>query len=150
MCQTSTEERACANRLGELVGDARVPGSSFGLGFGICGSATTRAASLDGFHMREEAKPHERTFMQWPVGREVHPDQRFVKPGQLVVQLPEAPDPEGPWSAPACETYEILKAFTNTVGRLLEILALPEPCDTRVTSPGFVASYVNFYVCNGR
>ena len=34
-------------------------------------------------------------------------------------------------------------------GRTLDLVNLPEPSDIRVDSPDFVASYVNYYVCNG-
>jgi agmatine deiminase len=35
------------------------------------------------------------------------------------------------------------------VGRGIEILTVPEPVDIRSAKPDFVASYVNYYVCNG-
>ena len=31
-----------------------------------------------GFHLPEEAEPHARTFMQWPVSPIVHPDRVFL------------------------------------------------------------------------
>jgi len=74
---------------------------------------------------------------------------RFVRPGVVVIQLPDAPDPADPWSLAAFQTHNILKQATNAGGRALEIVTLPEPRRPRVTSPDFVASYVNYYVCNG-
>ncbi len=74
---------------------------------------------------------------------------RFVKPGQVVIQMGEAVDPEDPWSVSAFETRDILAKATDADGRKLDLVTLPEPWDIRVDSPDFVASYVNYYVCNG-
>lgn len=74
---------------------------------------------------------------------------RFVKPGQVVIQMGEEVDPEDPWSVAAFETHDILARATDARGRGLELVILPEPYDIRVDSPDFVASYVNYYVCNG-
>ena len=74
---------------------------------------------------------------------------RFVKPGQVVIQLPEQLDENDPWSTAAFETYDILKAATDANGRKLEIVVMPEPVNIRSTDENFVASYVNYYVCNG-
>ena len=74
---------------------------------------------------------------------------RFVAPGRVVIQLPEAVDPEDPWSRAAFETYEILRSATDAEGRALEMAVLPEPQRPRITSPDFVASYVNYSLCNG-
>lgn len=74
---------------------------------------------------------------------------RFVRPGQIVIQMGETIDPDDPWSVAAFETHDILAAATDARGRKLELVVLPEPLEPRVHSPDFVASYVNFYVCNG-
>ena len=74
---------------------------------------------------------------------------RFVKPGQVLIQMGEEVDPEDPWSVSAFETRDILAGATDATGRKLELVILPEAYDTRVDSPDFVASYVNYYVCNG-
>ncbi|MBF9051517.1 agmatine deiminase family protein [Roseobacter sp. HKCCD9010] len=74
---------------------------------------------------------------------------RFSEPGKVVIQMPEAPRRGDPWSRAAFETYDILAAATDAEGRPLEMVVIPEPWDTRVTSDDFVASYVNYYVCNG-
>ncbi len=74
---------------------------------------------------------------------------RFVKPGTVVIQLPDKVDPDDPWSRSAFETHDILRGATDGSGRKLEIVILPEPYDIRVKSLDFVASYVNYYVCNG-
>ena len=74
---------------------------------------------------------------------------RFASPGTVVIQLPEKPNRRDPWSVAAFETYEILTTATDAKGRKLELVVVPEPYDTRVTTNNFVASYVNYYVCNG-
>lgn len=47
------------------------------------------------------------------------------------------------------ETYDILQNASDSHGNEIDLVVLPEPYDMRVTSPDFVASYVNYYVCNG-
>ncbi|MGI9463018.1 MAG: agmatine deiminase family protein, partial [Aestuariivirgaceae bacterium] len=71
---------------------------------------------------------------------------RFTEPGVVVIQLPEDVDPDDPWSEAAFDTYDILQGATDSKGNKLDLVRLPEPLDTRVTSPDFVASYVNYYV----
>ncbi len=74
---------------------------------------------------------------------------RFVGPGKVLIQLPERADPADPISVAAFETHDILKNARDAEGRPLEVIVIPDPWDTRVTAPDFVASYVNYYVCNG-
>ena len=74
---------------------------------------------------------------------------RFVKPGQILIQMGDEPDPADPWSVSAFETHDILAAATDARGRKLDMVVLPEPYDIRVDSPDFVSSYVNYHVCNG-
>ncbi|MEP3276351.1 MAG: agmatine deiminase family protein [Stappiaceae bacterium] len=74
---------------------------------------------------------------------------RFVTPDTILIQLPDEIDTRDPWSASAYETYDILKTATKPGGGAFELLVLSEPFDTRVTSPDFVAAYVNYYICNG-
>lgn len=74
---------------------------------------------------------------------------RFVKPGQVLIQMGETIDPQDPWSVAAFETHDILAEATDAKGRRLELVILPEPDAIRVDSADFVASYVNYYVCNG-
>lgn len=74
---------------------------------------------------------------------------RFVGPGAMVVQLPGEVDPADPWSAAAYETYEMLESRTGANQRGLVLSIVPEPQAPRIKTDDFVASYVNFYVCNG-
>jgi len=74
---------------------------------------------------------------------------RFVKPGQVLIQMSEEVDPDDPWSVSAFETHDILAEAADADGRRLDLVILPEPYDMRIDSPDFVSSYVNYYVCNG-
>jgi agmatine deiminase len=68
---------------------------------------------------------------------------RFTGPGRVLINLPPDPDPGDPFQAAALETQGILEAEG------LEIEVIDEPRRPRVRSRDFVASYVNYYVCNG-
>jgi len=74
---------------------------------------------------------------------------RFVRPGAVLIQLPEFNDVNEQWSRAAYQTYDILKNSTDAQGRKFEITVIDDPVDIRVSSPDFVSSYVNYYVCNG-
>lgn len=74
---------------------------------------------------------------------------RFVKPGQVVIQLGNKPDAHDPWSISAFQTYDNLRSARDAQGRKLDIVVIPEPVRTRSRADDFVSSYVNFYVCNG-
>ncbi|MEL7025767.1 MAG: agmatine deiminase family protein [Pseudomonadota bacterium] len=68
---------------------------------------------------------------------------RFTGPGRVLMNLPETPDLDDPFHAAALDTHDALE------GAGLEIEVIPEPNRRRVRSVDFVASYVNYYVCNG-
>lgn len=74
---------------------------------------------------------------------------RFVAPGKVLIQLGETIDQRDPWSVAGHETLRILQSATDAEGRKLDIVRLPEPVAIRSRKPDFVASYVNYYVCNG-
>lgn len=74
---------------------------------------------------------------------------RFVKPGQVLIQLPDKIIANDSWSAAAYETYEILKKSTDAQGKKLDIVVIPEPLNILSQQDDFVSSYVNYYVCNG-
>ena len=67
---------------------------------------------------------------------------RFSGPARVLITLPERPDNTDPFHLAALETYKRLKA------EKLEIDVVFEPERTRIKAPDFVASYVNYYVCN--
>lgn len=68
---------------------------------------------------------------------------RFTGPGRVLINLPDTPDWEDPFHAAAFETLEALQAAK------LDVDIIPEPEERRVDDLEFVASYANFYVCNG-
>ena len=74
---------------------------------------------------------------------------RFVGPGQVLIQIDDAMNPDDPWSVAAHRTLAVLKAATDARGRPLQIVRLPEPVNIRARGDDFVSSYVNYYVCNG-
>ena len=74
---------------------------------------------------------------------------RFVRPGLVAIQLPETIDIADPFSEAAFETYEILQTATDANGNRIDLEILPSPLKTRSTQEEFVASYANYYVCNG-
>lgn len=74
---------------------------------------------------------------------------RFVKPGQVVIQLGKSLARSDPWSVAAFETYGVLKSARDAQGRLLDIIVIAEPSRIRSRSTNFVSSYLNYYVCNG-
>lgn len=76
---------------------------------------------------------------------------RFVKPGQVLIQLPRKIDRDDPWSVSAFETYEVLKTTRDAKGRQLDIVVVNEPNPDRIRSQkeDFVSCYPNYYVCNG-
>ncbi len=74
---------------------------------------------------------------------------RFVAPGKVLIQLGDEIDPDDPWSVSGHETLEILQSATDARGKKLEIIRLPDPVNIRSRKADFVASYVNYYICNG-
>ncbi len=68
---------------------------------------------------------------------------RFTGPGRVLINLPDEPDPDDPFHAAALDTHDTLVA----AGLAVEVI--PEPEDRRIDSIDFVASYANYYVCNG-
>lgn len=68
---------------------------------------------------------------------------RFTGPGRILMNLPDDPDPDDPFHMAALTTYSDLR------GSSMSIEVIPEPLRRRVQANDFVASYVNYYVCNG-
>jgi agmatine deiminase len=68
---------------------------------------------------------------------------RFTGPGRVLMTLPDTPDRNDPFHRAAAQTFDILAEAA------LEIEVIPEPVERRVRDLDFVASYANYYVCNG-
>lgn len=68
---------------------------------------------------------------------------RFTAPRRVLINLPDVPDVQDPFHMAALDTHDALEAAG------LQIEVIPEPNKRRVNSVDFVASYANYYVCNG-
>ena len=68
---------------------------------------------------------------------------RLTGPGQALICLPHHPDPDDDFHRAALQT---LQALTDAG---LQVTRLDEPNRRRVSSEDFVATYANFYLCNG-
>ena len=87
------------------------------------------------------------------VGQDITDDHidatsRFVRPGVVLVQL-APPYRHDIWAQDALLQYEILSASTDAKGRPLQVVTIEGPDTTRVQSPDFLDSYVNYYPANG-
>lgn len=59
-----------------------------GAGLGVMGASLggpARAGGSAGFYYPDEAMPHERTFMQWPVSTAVYADRGFLRDVQKTI-----------------------------------------------------------------
>ncbi len=74
---------------------------------------------------------------------------RLVDAKMVLIQMPEKPSPDDPWSVAAFETLAVLQRSTNPEGERLIIEKLPEPVKIRSKSADFVTAYANYYICNG-
>lgn len=68
---------------------------------------------------------------------------RFTGRNRVLINLPDAPNMDDPFHIAALDTYDRL------VAEGLEVGVIPEPHRRRIDSIDFVASYANYYVCNG-
>ena len=68
---------------------------------------------------------------------------RFTAPNRILITLPRSPDPWDPFHRAAAETHDRLIAASVNVD------VIHDPIRPRMTEEDFVASYANFYICNG-
>ncbi|MEM7301480.1 MAG: agmatine deiminase family protein [Pseudomonadota bacterium] len=68
---------------------------------------------------------------------------RFTGPGRVLINLPDKPDFSDPFHVAAVDTHDRL------VSAELSVEVIPEPSFRRINSVDFVASYANYYACNG-
>lgn len=74
---------------------------------------------------------------------------RYVSDTKIMIQLPDEREiAHDPFAKSAYETYDILAAHHNAENQKNEMIILPDPIDIRIQSSDFVASYVNYYICN--
>lgn len=68
---------------------------------------------------------------------------RFTGSDRVLINLPAAPDETDPFHQAALVTHDVL------ISEGLQVEVIPEPNTRRVKRLEFVASYANFYACNG-
>lgn len=68
---------------------------------------------------------------------------RLTGPSRVLINMPQTPDLEDPFHLAALDTLAALRAAG------LEVEVIAEPVTRRVKAIDFVASYANYYVCNG-
>ncbi|MER5928953.1 agmatine deiminase family protein [Streptomyces sp. NPDC002054] len=75
---------------------------------------------------------------------------RFLAPGRALVQMPLASDNDV-YAKDARQQFQILSAATTVGGvrMAVEKLQGPDYYEIRSSNPDFLASYANYYVCNG-
>ncbi|MER5637978.1 agmatine deiminase family protein [Kitasatospora sp. NPDC002227] len=89
------------------------------------------------------------------VGQDITDDHvdatsRFLAPGMGTVQMPLATDTDA-WSNDARQQYQILSTSTSATGTPMSVSKIqgPDYYKIRSTNANFVASYANYYLCNG-
>lgn len=75
---------------------------------------------------------------------------RFLAPGKALVQMPLASDTDA-FSKDARQQYQILSTSKTATGAAMTVAKLqgPDYNKIRSTNQNFLASYANYYVCNG-
>ncbi|MGW2304265.1 agmatine deiminase family protein [Streptomyces sp. NPDC001809] len=75
---------------------------------------------------------------------------RFLAPGEALVQLPLASETDA-YARDARQQFSILSASTTANGVPMDTMRLQGPDYNKIRSsnPAFLASYANFYLCNG-
>ncbi|MFD9036539.1 agmatine/peptidylarginine deiminase [Streptomyces sp. NPDC059567] len=75
---------------------------------------------------------------------------RFLAPGEALVQMPLASDTDA-YARDARRQFSILSTSTTATGSPMDVLRLqgPDYDKIRSTSRDFLASYANYYLCNG-
>ena len=153
--------RAIAERLGFEMHDSGVTGEAGGVehdghGLLIAHESSWVNKNRNPGQSRDEIerrllKAYGADRMIWSKGvwgediTDYHIDSlaRFTGANRVLINLPDTPDWEDPFHAAAYETHDILQAAG------LDLEVIPEPDYRRVKSIDFVASYANFYTCNG-
>ncbi|MEU1287632.1 agmatine deiminase family protein [Kitasatospora sp. NPDC005856] len=76
---------------------------------------------------------------------------RFAEPGTVVLHRPAADAPPDVWSTASAQALQVLRTETDAKGRALKVVDVPEPDIAQIPGAGkdFLATYVNYYVCNG-
>ncbi|MFI6158119.1 agmatine deiminase family protein [Kitasatospora sp. NPDC051170] len=76
---------------------------------------------------------------------------RFAEPGTVLLHRPAADTPPDVWTTASDQARQVLQSATDAAGRPFRIVDLPEPDFNLIQGAGknFLATYINYYVCNG-
>ncbi|MBP0451470.1 agmatine deiminase family protein [Kitasatospora sp. RG8] len=76
---------------------------------------------------------------------------RFAEPGTVVLHRPGPDTPPDVWTTASDQALQVLGSETDANGRRLKVVELPEPDIALIEGAGkdFLATYLNYYVCNG-
>ncbi|MGA5821207.1 agmatine deiminase family protein [Kitasatospora sp. NPDC094028] len=76
---------------------------------------------------------------------------RFAEPGTVLLHRPAADTPPDVWTTASAQAVQVLQSATDAKGRSLKVVDLPEPDFQLIEGSGknFLATYLNYYVCNG-
>ncbi|MES0826124.1 agmatine deiminase family protein [Ruegeria sp. SCP11] len=163
--QASKRDNQIAARVAERLGLELIPSGLYGEGGGVeheghgllmahesswVNDNRNPGASRDDIEARL-LKAYGAKRMIWSEGvwdqdiTDYHIDSlaRFTGQGRVLMNLPDRPDMDDPFHVGALDTHDTL------VAEGLSVDVIPEPNSRRVRSIDFVASYANYYVCNG-
>jgi agmatine deiminase len=74
---------------------------------------------------------------------------RFAGETVIVVEKPAFDDPADPWAAVATRTRQLVMQARTRGGKPYEVVEIIQPTETRGKGAEFLATYMNFYLCNG-
>ncbi|MEY9874672.1 agmatine deiminase [Streptacidiphilus sp. MAP12-33] len=76
---------------------------------------------------------------------------RFVGPGVVALQRPASNTPPDIWSTASDQALTVLDGATDANGRSIRVVEITDPNLDLIQGTGkdFLATYLNFYVCNG-
>jgi agmatine deiminase len=74
---------------------------------------------------------------------------RFVNPSTIIIDKPAFNDPADPWVAVAARTRQQIQQARTATGGRYTIVEVEQPSTIRGTGDDFLATYMNYYVCNG-
>lgn len=74
---------------------------------------------------------------------------RFADERTIVVDRPAFDEPGDPWTEVAARTNEQIRAARTADGDPYEVIEVVQPATTRGSGDSFLATYMNYYVCNG-
>ena len=74
---------------------------------------------------------------------------RFADEQTIVVDRPASDEPGDPWTEVAARTHEQIRAARTADGDPYEVIEVVQPATPRGSGDSFLATYMNYYVCNG-